>query len=152
MKLEMEILKLKSKPTDDFTTNRELTLSGFNMSALETILFVAQRIISETMTTLPDNSYIIVIMACCYGRTEFIFGNAKAVVTPDILRKRIARCHNRLNKTINGQPPGRTSIIDKDIGFAIAITGCSIIKQQNILPLLLSETTRRWISPQAQSM
>lgn len=151
--MKLEILKLKSKPTDDFTTNRELTLSGFNMSAFETILFAARRIISEKMATLPDNGYIIVIMACCYGRAEFIFGSAKAMVTADILRsKRIARCHNRLNKTINGQPPGRTSIIDKDIGLAIAITGCSMIKQQNILPLLLSETTRRWISPQAQSM
>jgi hypothetical protein len=152
--MKLEILKLKSKPTDDFVTNRKLTLSGFNISALETILNVARRTISEKMMIdnldLPDDSYVVITIACYYGRVDFLFGNAKAMPTHSLMCARMKKCHYKLNKTTKGELSDSTSIIDHDIGFAATITGCRILgrilKQQNILTLLLTETKRRWIS------
>lgn len=148
----LEVLKLKCVPAKDFTSNRTLTMSGFNISALDTIICATKRLVSDKITTeinLPDASYVVIVLACCYGRVEFIFGNANAVVTKKILRARIKNCHNRLNKTISGQTPGKTSIIDHKLGFAAAISGCKVIKSQQILFIVLNEITRRW-TPSAE--
>lgn len=152
--MELEMLRLKYRPTNNFSKNRKLTLSGFNISALDTIALATQKMVSERLKAdnlhLPDNSYVVITITCCCGRVDFILGNAKAMVTSNLLRKRIARCHSKLDKVIKkGTSSGRVSIIDNNVGFAASITGCDIIKQQDILSFLLSEIKRRWISSQA---